>query len=183
MPVLGTRPIATVALAATLLAGAPGARADFDSGLAAYRDGDYATALVEFRKLADRGVVIAYTNLGYMYALGEGVEADLAEAARWFERAARAGDVASQLTLGVMYANGEGVERDQVKAFAWLSLAGAAGRDVALDYLELVRERLDSEGRDRANRLARALFRDHGDPDTQRLAAEGWGGGRGAQAK
>ncbi len=183
MPVLGSRPLGALALAACVLVGAAPARADYDTGLEAYRNGDYATALTEFRKLADRGVVLAYTNLGYMYALGEGVEADLAAAARWFERAARAGDVTSQLTLGVMYANGEGVERDNVKAFAWLSLAGAAGREDALVYLELVRDRLDTDGRDRANRLARALFREHGDPETQRLAAEGWGGGAGAPAE
>ena len=169
----------TTALAAVaalaLLAAAPKAAADYDAGIEAYMAGDYATALEEFERLAGRGVVLAYTHLGYMHALGEGVNPSLRQAARWFERAARAGDATSQLTLGVMYHNGEGVERDDVRAFAWLSLAGAAGRGDALDYLELVRERLDTSERDRADRLARALFREHGDPETRRLAEQGWG--------
>jgi len=164
-----------IAAALALLAAAPKAAADYDAGMEAYMAGDYATALEEFERLADRGVVLAYTHLGYMHALGEGVEPSLYQAAKWFERAARAGDATSQLALGVMYANGEGVERDNVRAFAWLSLAGAAGRGDALDYLELVRERLDASDRDRADRLARALFREHGDPETQRLAEQGWG--------
>ena len=153
---------------------APPARADYDAGLEAYKSGDYATALREFQALADRGVVIAYTNLGYMYALGEGVEADPVAAARWIERAARAGDAASQLALGVLHHNGEGVPADPIRAFAWLSLAGAAGRDDALDYLELVRDGLDPDARTRANRLARELLREHGAPELKRLAGEGW---------
>jgi TPR repeat protein len=109
-----------------------------------------------------------------MHALGEGVEADLAEAARWFERAARAGDARAQMTLGVMHYHGEGVARDRVNAFAWLSLAGAAGRDEALVYLELVRDELQPDELDRADRLARALFREHGDPELKRMMEGGW---------
>ena len=40
------------------------AGAGYDEAVEAYRRGDHAVALEEFRALAERGVVVAYTNLG-----------------------------------------------------------------------------------------------------------------------
>ncbi len=39
----------------------------YDEGLAAVNRGDYATALCEWKPLADRGDAIAQKNLGNMY--------------------------------------------------------------------------------------------------------------------
>ncbi len=47
--------------------------ADFDDGVGAYLRGDYATALQEFRRLAEQGDATAQYNLGVMYLKGFGV--------------------------------------------------------------------------------------------------------------
>jgi len=144
-------------------------RADFETGVAAYRAGDYAAALREFRALADKGVVIAYTNLGYMYALGEGVDADMRRAAEWFRRAAEAGDAAAQLTLGVLYYNGEGVERDLARAYAWFNIAATNGRGDALEYMSITMRRMTEAESAAAQRLSRELFERYGDPRARGL--------------
>ncbi len=70
-----------IALAAVLLVMLVGpARAGFDEGVAAYGRGDYATALKEFRPLAEQGDADGQFNLGLMYELGRGVTQDYAEA-------------------------------------------------------------------------------------------------------
>jgi hypothetical protein len=50
---------ATLAVVGALLFSAGSAWADFDDGLAAYQRGDYATALKEFRPLAEQGHAVA----------------------------------------------------------------------------------------------------------------------------
>ncbi len=52
------------------------ARADFDDGFRAYKSGDYATALREFRPLAEQGHVKAQYKLGLMYETGRGLPED-----------------------------------------------------------------------------------------------------------
>ncbi len=49
------------------------ASADLKAGLDAYKRGDYATALREFRPLAEQGDARTQHNLGQMYMDGEGV--------------------------------------------------------------------------------------------------------------
>ena len=71
---------ALVALLAGLVLAAP-AWADFDDGVAAIERGDYATALREFRPVANQGDARAQNNLGVMYDNGYGVPQDYAEAA------------------------------------------------------------------------------------------------------
>ena len=61
-------------------------------GEAAYRRGDYATALRLWRPLADRGDADAQFNLGIAYNNGDGVPKDYARAYMWFSLAAAAGD-------------------------------------------------------------------------------------------
>ena len=78
-----------IIVAATLLVAVMAtARADFQEGYAAYERGDYATALREFRALAEQGDAGAQNNLGFMYSEGKGVPQDYAEAARWYRMAA-----------------------------------------------------------------------------------------------
>jgi len=54
---------------------------DFNKGLKAAQSGDFATALKEWRPLAEQGFGFADAqfNLGLMYALGDGVTQDYAE--------------------------------------------------------------------------------------------------------
>ena len=74
------------------------ARADHDAGTSAYKRGDYATALAEFRQAAERGSVVAQINLAAMYFKGQGVPQDDAEAAKWYRKAADQGDAVARTT-------------------------------------------------------------------------------------
>jgi len=63
----------------------------FEEGVAAANRGDYATALRLWQPLAYQGDASAQSNLGLMYATGQGVPQDYAEAVRWYRRAADQG--------------------------------------------------------------------------------------------
>ena len=83
-----TRPIQTIlALLSALCLSLP-AQAGFGEGLAAYERGDYATALKEWRPLAEQGDAGAQKNLGWMYYSGQGVPQDYAAAVKWYRLAA-----------------------------------------------------------------------------------------------
>ena len=117
------RRVAIVLLLATGCAGA----ADFQVGLEAYDRGDYASALREWRALAEQGDATAQYQLGVMYDDGEGVLEDDREAARWYRRAAEQGYAAAQLDLGLMYATGRGVAEDDRKAAYWYRQVAGQG--------------------------------------------------------
>ncbi len=85
----------TLATAFLCLLLATPAWAGIDEGLAAHKRGDYATALREFRSLAELGDAVAQYSLGLMYYHGRGVPQDYAEAAKWYRKAAERGDCGS----------------------------------------------------------------------------------------
>jgi len=81
-----------IIVAATLLiAFMATARADFQDGFAAADRGDYATALREWRPLAEQGDASAQYNLGLMYDKGQGVPQDYVQAHLWYNLAAAQG--------------------------------------------------------------------------------------------
>ena len=82
---------------------------DLDAGLRAAEAGDYASALQEWRPLAERGEALAQNNLGFMYARGLGVAQNHAEAVRWYRAAAEQGEAMAQINLARMYTVGSGV--------------------------------------------------------------------------
>jgi TPR repeat protein len=86
--------------------------AGYDGGWVAYDRGDYATALEEFRPLAEGGDANAQATLGVMYRAGQGVPQDDAEAVRWYRLAAEQGHATAQFNLGAAYRLGEGVAKD-----------------------------------------------------------------------
>ncbi len=122
---------ATVMLELVVVLVAAPAWADFEVGAEAHERGDYATALKEFRALAEQGDAGVQFILGSMYENGEGVPQDDAQAIRWYRRAAAQGLAPAQSILGSMYENGEGVPKDYVQAYMWLSLAAAQGYEPA----------------------------------------------------
>jgi TPR repeat protein len=101
------------------------AHADFDDAVQAYGTGDYATALAEFKVLANQGKPEAQYFMGLFYHNGFGVPRDQAESANWFLKAARQGDARSQYYVGIMAEKGQGLEKDPVAAHLWLSLSAA----------------------------------------------------------
>ena len=100
---------------------------DFDTGLDAFFSGDYATALREWRPLAEQGDSVAQFFLGVMYDDGQGVTQDDKEAVKWYGLAAAQGYANAQHNLGLMYANGEGVIQDYKEAVRLYGLAAAQG--------------------------------------------------------
>ena len=58
--------------------------ADFQKGWDASKKGDYATALKEWRPLAEQGDANAQSNLGWMYDNGLGVLEDDKAAVKWY---------------------------------------------------------------------------------------------------
>jgi TPR repeat protein len=94
-------------------------QADYEAGVTAAQNGDYETALREFREAADAGLDLAQFNLAVMYFTGRGVTQDYAEAFRWTLAAAEQGHLNAQFNLGALYYTGMGTEADFEKAFAW----------------------------------------------------------------
>ena len=81
-----------VLLAAALICGAAApAWADFLDGWEAYHAGDYATALKEWRPLAEQGFAKAQFNLAQQYRRGEGVPENDVESVKWHRKAAEQG--------------------------------------------------------------------------------------------
>lgn len=104
------------------------AMADDDTGIAAYKRGDYATALKEWRPLAEQGDASAQVKLGILYIKGgQGVPQDYAEAQRWFRRGAEQGHAFAQFSLGMMSEDGKGMPQDNAEAVRWYRKAAEQG--------------------------------------------------------
>jgi TPR repeat protein len=110
--------------------------ADFDAGVAAHNKSDYATALREFRPLAEKGNAIAQLALGLMYDNGEGVPENDAEAVKWYRLGAEQGYARAQSNLGLMYAKGRGVPENDAEAVKWYRKAAEQG-DASAQLLDL----------------------------------------------
>ena len=61
---------------------------DLNKGLKAAQSGDFATALKEWKPLAEQGYAKAQYNLAVMYDNGRGVTQNYAEAMKWYRKAA-----------------------------------------------------------------------------------------------
>ena len=101
--------------------------ADYNKGLTAYYSGDYATALREWKPLAEQGDASAQYNLGVMYDKGDGFVQDYKTAVKWYTLAAEQRHASVQNNLGVMYRKGDGVPQDYKTAVKWYTLAAEQG--------------------------------------------------------
>jgi len=108
--------------------------ADFQAGMDAYNRGDFATALREWRPLADQGDARAQFSFGLLHENGDGVPRDYTKARQWYEKAAAQGDAKAQLYLGLQSSFGQGVPMDLVEAYMWYSLAAGNGNAYAPGY-------------------------------------------------
>jgi TPR repeat protein len=149
-----------VSVALGLWTATPPCWAGIEQGVAAYKQGDFATALHEFLPLAQHGQATAQFYLGTMYTKGWGVPQDAAEAARWYQRAAAQGVPEAQYNLGVMYVRGAGVAQDLVQGYLWLHRAAAglpagARQDQVVQARERVAAQLTADQLARAQELAR----------------------------
>ena len=99
----------------------------WSEGVAAYKRGDFATVIKEWRPLAEQGNARARYNLGIMYFKGVGVSKDYKKAAEWIRKAAEQGNLAVQTNLGTMYHNGHGVLKNNKVAVKWFRKAAEQG--------------------------------------------------------
>lgn len=116
------------------------ARGGSEEAVEAYRSGDYAAAMTQFRQLADQGDASAMYYVGEIYHRGYGIEADQVQAAKWYRQAAERGDSLSQYQLGMMAMRGEGMAKDLVQAHLWLALSARNApnpRDAAYTQQEI----------------------------------------------
>ena len=84
--------LTSLMVGAFFMFGAVSAQAqDFAKGFAAYQTGDFATALKEWRPLAEQGNANAQSNLGLMYEYGRGVLQDNILSHMWYNIASANG--------------------------------------------------------------------------------------------
>lgn len=120
-------------LALSTILTAPEAFADYEDGVTAAHNGDYATALREFTAAAETGLDLAQYNLGILYYLGQGVEQDYAQALRWTLAAAEQGHVNAQFNLASLYYYGTGTAVDYAQALRW-NLAAAEAQHAGAQH-------------------------------------------------
>ena len=149
-------------LVLALLLTLPATAQDHQKGVAAYKRGDYATALKEWRPLAEQGHANAQDNLGLMYTKGLGVPQDYAAAAKWYRKAAEQGLASAQMRLGVMYIKGIGVPKDDILAYMWLNLSAANGDKFPAIIQDGVARRLTRAQIAEAKKLTREWQAKHG---------------------
>ena len=94
---------------------------------------DYATAIKEYRPLAERGNAEAQYRIGRMYEFGQGYAQDKAQGIAWIRKAAAQNHADAQQELGFIYATGDGVKQDDVQAVAWFRKAATQG-DATAQY-------------------------------------------------
>jgi hypothetical protein len=120
-----------------LLKKAPG---NCKKGINALKKSDYETAHAEFQMLAKKNIKEAQFFLGWMYALGIGVDKKVEELNDWYKKeavtlytkSAEQGFDAAQYYLGkTIYYEG-GVD-DYILAYAWLELATSQGNKKSSD--------------------------------------------------
>ena len=115
--------IIALTLSTLILLSLTGAQAqDLKKGLQAYKSGDYATAIKEWRPLAEAGDPGAQYNLGFNYVQGKGIAKDLVQAYFWFGLAARQGrGIATQLRDGISKSiTPEQLQEARAKVTAWV---------------------------------------------------------------
>jgi len=134
----------TLCLTIAVLLGSAGVSwsADSQKGLTAARSGDFATALHEWKPLAEQGNANAQLNVGWMYDNGQGVPQDYKTAVKWSRLAAEQGFAAAQTSLGLRYAIGEGVIQDNVYAHMWGNIAASNGSENGGKLRDLVAKRM-----------------------------------------
>ncbi len=110
---------------------------DFEDGVWAYLQNNYAVAIVKFRLAAVQGHAIAQSLIGSMYDNGQGVVQDYAEGLKWYKLAAAQGNAAASCNIGLKYWKGKGDVQDYTEALKWLKLAAAQGHRDAQHFFDM----------------------------------------------
>ncbi len=124
-----------VALLATGGCGADDVSTEFDRGMTALGQGNYAEAYCRWKPLAERDYAEAQYHLGWLYANGNGMAVDGEKALDWWGKAARQGHADAQFAIALAYTTGEGVKKDLDEAVNWYLAAAREGHQDARDIL------------------------------------------------
>ena len=73
----------------SILLGVSSFSADFEKGIDAYNKGDFATALKEWKPLAEQGDAKAQYQLSFLYYHGDGVPPDYDKAIFWLNKSSQ----------------------------------------------------------------------------------------------
>ena len=141
------------------LSASQSAEGGFKEGLDSYDRNDYATALKEWKPLAEQGDAGAQYYLGVMYAYGQGVPQDHKTGVKWYALAAEQGYVRAQSNLGLMYTKGQGVPQDYVYAHMWINIAASSGNKDALKNRDIIAKRMTPSQLVKAQDLDRECVR------------------------
>ena len=101
--------------------------AGIEEGVEAYNRGEYITALLEIRTLAEQGDKEGQVAFGIMYEDGLALSQDYTKAVYWYRKAAEQNGTVAQGLLGVMYEKGRGVPQDYSVAVKWYFKAAEQG--------------------------------------------------------
>ena len=128
--------------------------ADFQKGWEAYYTRDYATALKEWKPLAEQGIAKAQYNLGVMYDKGQGVTQDYRAAFKWYKLAAEQGHAEAQGLVGAMYLEGRGVTQNHTFALMWWIIWAAQSDDRGADLRDQLQKLMTPTQIEKAKELA-----------------------------
>ncbi len=112
--------------------------AEFNNGVCLMEKKEYGEAYDVFVSAAEKGLAVAQSKLGFMYAEGLGVTLDFEKSEHWYRMAANQGDIDAMVSLGTMYYSGVedyGIHKDFNTAFHYYSDAAYAGDADAQLYL------------------------------------------------
>ena len=79
------------------------------------------------RELPDTERAKAFTQLGWVYEVGKGVESDLEQASIYFAQGAELGDSESMYSIAVMYLTGKGMPLDESLGNEWMEKSANLG--------------------------------------------------------
>ena len=127
----------------------------FNEGLEAARNGNYDTAMKEWKPLAEQGDANSQYHLGVLYHNGLGVPQDYKQAMNWYRKAAQQGLAAAQYNLGVIYHNCNSEAQNYVQAYMWFSIAIENGAAGATSNRDLTASKMTPAQITEAQRLAR----------------------------
>ena len=131
---------------------------DYQTGVNAYATGDFKTALIHFKPLAENGSAGAQLLYGAMHEAGDGVPKDYKQAANWYRKSAVQGNAGAQFLLGKLYYNGNGVIKDYKIVYMWLNIASSNGNEDAKQILNKIERTLPAADISKAQEMSSRCF-------------------------
>ena len=125
----------------------------FEDGFADRQTRQYEDVFKKYRKAAEQGNSGAQSDLGAMYAKGEGVIQNYKEAVKWYRKAAEQGYAKAQLNLGNRIVKGEGIAEDYIQAHKWYNLAAVNGNLYAIENRDKLADKMTTEQQDHGTRV------------------------------